>query len=120
MQRGLGVHVEKWSNYPVSRRVKAIESRREPIDRIPGQIPSGDQKSSCSQSDHLYTSATLERRKISSDGDVPFNCRCSSVVEQLICNQLVGGSSPFAGSHLRTEFVRLNWKVARVAKGVGL
>ena len=29
---------------------------------------------------------------------VPINCRCSSVVEQLICNQLVGGSSPFAGS----------------------
>ena len=56
------------------------------------------QKSSCSEMVHLYTSATLDGRKISSLRDVPINCRCSSVVEQLICNQLVGGSSPFAGS----------------------
>ncbi len=68
----------------------------EPLGSHAGLQTKGS-KSSCSQLDHLYTSATLEGRKISSDGDVPFNCRCSSVVEQLICNQRVGGSSPFAG-----------------------
>jgi hypothetical protein len=57
--------------------------------------------------------------------------RCSSVVEQLICNQLVGGSSPFAGSVFgglevfgRVEIVsgvkHLIREVARVAKGDGL
>ena len=53
------------------------------------------------------------------------------MVEQLICNQLVGGSSPFAGSVFdslevfdRVEIVggvkHLIREVARVAKGDGL
>ena len=30
-------------------------------------------------------------------------CRCGSMVEQLICNQQVGGSSPFIGSRFNIE-----------------
>ena len=70
-------------------------------------------------------------RKRSIERNVSAQCRCSSVVEQLICNQLVGGSSPFAGSVFgslevfdRVEIVsgvkHLIREVARVAKGDGL
>ena len=70
-------------------------------------------------------------RKRSIGRSVSAQRRCSSVVEQLICNQLVGGSSPFAGSVFdssevfdRVEFVggvkHLIREVARVAKGDGL
>ncbi len=43
--------------------------------------------------------------------------RCSSVVERLICNQLVGGSSPFAGSVFQVEKDRAeieNWFFGRL------
>ena len=34
----------------------------------------------------------------------------AQLVEQLICNQLVGGSSPFAGSNLEFERLISNWR----------
>ncbi len=54
--------------------------------------------SSCGILKRQYTSATLDRPKAWSRGPFPFNAGVAQLVEQLICNQLVGGSSPFAGS----------------------
>ena len=78
----------------------------------------------------LYTSATLGQTTSENmpgcwiDGSASALCRCSSVVEQLICNQLVGGSSPFAGSHnliVSSKKGRLpEWLKGTDCKSVGL
>ena len=52
---------------------------------------------------------------------IEHSTRCAGVaqlVEQLICNQQVRGSSPFTSSMKPTNFCRLSiWKSSRVAKG---
>ena len=41
----------------------------------------------------------------------------AQLVEQLICNQQVGGSSPSTSSKIQRALMYLIWEISRVAKG---